>query len=161
MSDDREDRPKRSWRERDAARNRSRHVASDDRGRGGTGERSRAATEAYKRKLGLLFSGAPGGAAAEALARAVRDAQGTPGLAAACAAYRDALGMPQDPSLLAVFLDAGDRVLVLAAIAALADAHRAGAATAAPPGLRSQLRLLADGRDDEIAEAAEDLISFL
>lgn len=159
MSDD--DRPKRSWRERDASRNRSRHVTPDDRGRGGTGERSRAATEAYKRKLGLLFSGAPGGAAGEALARAVREAHGTPGLAAACAAYRDALGMPQDVSLLTMFLDATDRDLVLAALALLSEMRAAETPGAIPPGLRSQAGMLAEGTDDEIAEAAEDLLARL
>jgi hypothetical protein len=147
MSDD--DRPKRSWRERDASRNRSRHVAPDDRGRGGTGERSRAATEAYKRKLGLLFSGAPGGAPA------------TPGLSAACAAYREALGMPQDASLLALFLDATDRDVVLAALAALSEMRAAATPGAIPPGLRSQAGMLAEGTDDEIAEAAEALLARL
>ena len=161
MGDDRDDRPKRSWRERDASRNRSRHVTPDDRGRSGTGERSRAVTEAYKRKLGLLFSGAPGGAAGEALARALREAHGTPLLADACAVYRDALGMPQDASLLALFLDASDRDLVLAAIAALAEAHSAGTLAVAPPGLSSQLRLLAEGPDDDVAEAAEAFIARL
>lgn len=159
MSDDRDDRPKLSWRERDARKNRSSHASSHEPPR--DRPRSRAATQQYLRKVDLLFSKTPGGPEVERLTHTLRDALGTPGLAEACRAYRDALGMPEDPALLAHYLDAGDRELVLAGLAGLVSAREAGRLDRPASGLRSQLRMLASGSDDEIAEAAEELLGAL
>jgi len=157
--DDRGDRPKLSWRERDARRNRSTHVGRDERERTGPA-RSKAATQQYVKQLDQLFTKTPGGAEADRLGKAVRDAHGTPDLTAACQAFRDALGFPQDPALLAVFLDARDPALVCGAIEALGSLHAAGSLSASP-GLRTQLRLLTQDPDDGVAEGAEDLIARL
>ncbi|HVP28345.1 MAG TPA: hypothetical protein VMW35_04200 [Myxococcota bacterium] len=156
---DRDDRPKLSWRERDARRNRSSHVPRDDRERTGPA-RSKAATEQYIRQLDQLFTKTPGGAEADRLGKAIRDAHGTPGLAGACEAYRSALGFPSDASLLALFLDAGEAELVCGALERLASL-RAEGRLQATPGLRTQLRLLTQDPDDGVAEGAEDLLAQL
>lgn len=153
--DDRDERPRKSWREIDRARDGTGRRSDEPRPRGAAAEaRSRQATKQYLEKAQGLFAGKRGGAAAEALARAVRDAHGTPALPAACAAYRDALGYPSDPGLASIFLDAAQRELVVGTLEALA----AGPPDAWTAGLRSQLRLLAEDADDEIAGAAEDLL---
>jgi hypothetical protein len=151
---DREDRPRKSWREIDRQRDLSSHVSEERRPRGAAAEaRSRQATREYVKQIDALFSKGKGGEQGERLARAVREAHGTAELAAACAAYRDAVGMPDDPALISLFLDSGERELVRGALAALA-------ARGEPPGagLRSQLRMLAEGPDGEIADAAEALL---
>lgn len=164
MSDDprdREDRPRLSWRERDARRNRSSHVSRDDRPKGSAGDkRSQAAAQQYLRQIDGLFSKAPGGVEGERLAKALREAHGTPGLAEACRSYRDALGMPEEAGLLALFLDAGEPELVLAALEAIGRAC-AGGSLRPTSGLRTQLRLLAQDPDDAVAEAAEELLARL
>jgi hypothetical protein len=162
MSRDRDDdRPRLSWRERDAMRNRSTHVPRDDRPRGPAADaRSKAATQQYLRQLDGLFSKAPGGAEGEKLAKALRDAHGTPGLADACRAYRDAIGLPQDAALLALFLDAGDPELVCSALEGFERARSAGELRASS-GLRTQLRLLVQDPEDAVAEAAEALLARL
>jgi len=157
--DDRGDRPKLSWRERDARRNRSTHVGRDERERAGPA-RSKAATQQYVKQLDQLFTKTPGGAEADRLGRAIRDAHGTPELTAACQAYREALGFPQEPALLALVLDARDPGLVCGALEALGSLHGAGK-LAATSGLRTQLRLLTQDPDDGVAEGAEDLLARL
>lgn len=153
--DDRDERPRKSWREIDQARDGSRHVSAEPRPRGAAAEaRSRQAAKQYLKEIDGLFSGDPGGAEGEKLAQAVRDAHGTPALADACIAYRDAVGYPSDPSLASIFLDVGQRELRLGALEALL----ARRPQALPAGLCSQLRLLAEEADDEIAGAAEDLL---
>lgn len=124
-------------------------------------ERSRVATSRYKKQLdAALFGKGRRVSESEALARAVRDAHGTPGLAAACRAYREAHGMPGDVALLQLFLDAREPEMVEAALAAL-EALRAAGGLATSSGLRSQLRLLAQEPDDAVAEAAEALLARL
>lgn len=157
--DDRGDRPKLSWRERDARRNRSSHVARDERERSGPA-RSKSATQQYVKQLDRLFSKAPGGAEADRFAKAIRDAHGTAQLSAACRAFREALGYPQDPGLLALFLDAREPEIVLGALDTLSSLRAAGNLTA-PPGLRTQLRLLTQDPDDGVAEGAEALLAEL
>lgn len=115
--------------------------------------RTRAALEAAD----ALFVDEPGGEAGQALAAAVREAHGTPGLAEACRAYVDALGVPTKPELLSIFLDAGDKALSVAAL----DALLAARADGAPPltgGLRRQVRILAEDFDDDLASRAEELL---
>jgi hypothetical protein len=112
------------------------------------------------KQLDQLFTKTPGGAEADRLAKAIRDAHGTPGLAGACRAFRDALGCPHDPGLLALFLDAREPELVCEALGALAAMHATGK-LAASPGLRTQLRLLMQDSDDAVAEGAETLLARL
>ncbi len=155
MSGD-DERPRRSWAEIDRMRDRPRS-REERRPRGAAAEaRAQAATSQYLRKLDeQLFARAGKGGEAEALARAVRDAVGTPGLAEACRAYLEALGPPSDAALLSAFLDARDREIQLAALRALAGP---AAGVRLSSGLRAQLRTLAEGLDDELAEAAEDAL---
>ncbi len=156
--DDRDERRRRSWREIDRMRDGSGQRRNERKPRGQAAEaRSRHATQAYLKQLDGLFAKDRGGAEGERLAQAVRQAHGTPGLAEACAAYRDAVGFPGDPELASLFLDSGDRELVAGALAALAEAHAREPVTLGA-GLRSQLRLLAEDPDDDVAGAAEDLL---
>lgn len=159
--DDRPERPRRSWRDidrmRDGARDRSRERGP----RGPAAEaRAKSATQEYLKQLDGLFSSAKGGAEGERLAQAVRQAHGTDQLAEACRAYRSEVGIPTDPSLISLFLDAADREIVLAALESLIEIHSKGGAKISS-GLRSQLRILAEGSDDSIAGAAEDLLASL
>lgn len=155
--DDDRERPRRSWAEIDRLRDRPR-ARRDERAPRGPAEsaRARAAAQQYLHEVdrALFARGAPGGAAGARLAAAVRAAHGTPGLADACRAYLEALGPPEDAGLLAAFLDARDREVQLAALGALADGIAAGR-IAPSAGLRAQLRSLAQGLDDALAEAAE------
>ena len=126
----------------------------------GARQRETAATRQYLKQIDGLFGEAPADAERERLARAMREAHGTPGLAAACRAYRDALGVPQDLRDLALFLDCRETELVVAALEALLARQGAGALEATP-GLRSQLRTLAQEPDDAVAGAAEELLEAL
>ena len=107
-----------------------------------------------------MFSKEKGGADGERLAAAMRDALGTPGLADACRAYRDALGPPDHPSLISLFLDSQDLELIVAGLDALRAARRAGEPELSR-GLQSQLRMLTQDSDDDVAEAAEELLEEL
>jgi len=121
-------------------------------------ERARQATTQYLKEADKLFAKGQGGAEGERLAGEIRKTHGTPQLAEACRAYHDALGMPDDVGLLALFLDSGESGLVVEALRALLDLRRAGS-LAPSAGLRSQIRVLAQGFDDDVAEAAEDLLA--
>lgn len=147
---------KKSFSELDKQRREGR--SSGDRPRGPVSEaRLKAASDQYRKSLDSMFTGSQGGAEGEGLANAIRDAQGTPGLAEACRAYRDAVGMPDDPTLLSAFLDAGDAALVVAGLEALV-AGRASGRLEIGRGLRSQLRMLVDGPDADAADLAEELL---
>ncbi len=159
--DDRGDRPKLSWAEIDRRRDKPRE-RSEQRPRGAAAEaRSREATSQYLKKLDKhLFAKGSNPSVEETLARTVRDAQGSPGLADACRAYLEQVGPPRDPALASAFLDAPDRELQLAALEALSE----GLESEAPRpsgGLRTQLRMLSEGMDDELAEAAETVLDKL
>jgi hypothetical protein len=123
-------------------------------------ERSEAATKKYVKSLDSVFATGKGGAQGEELAKAVRAAHGTPGLARACTTYREAIGLPSDLSLLALFLDSGDSDLVVAALTEMRSLQQAGNLNLGA-GQRSQVRTLALAFDDRIAEAAEDLLASL
>ena len=122
-------------------------------------ERATQATKQYVKQIDGVFSSGKG-EEREKLAQAMRDARGTPGLADACRAYRDAVGLPADARHISCFLDTGDRELVVTGLEALRQAHEAGAFEMTS-GLRSQLRMLAEDPDDEVAETAEELIELL
>jgi hypothetical protein len=158
--DDREDRPRRSWSEIDKLRDKPRERRDERRPRGAAAEAlSRQAAQQYPKKLDThLYAKGGKGTAGERHAAAVRAAHGTPALTDACRAHLEALGAPADAQLLAAFLDARDRDVQLAALRAIAEQVRAGA-LALGAGLRAQLRTLARGLDDAVAEAAEDALA--
>ena len=122
-------------------------------------ERATQASKQYVKQIDGVFSSGKG-EEREKLAQAMRDARGTPGLAAACRAYRDAAGLPADARHISCFLDAGERELVVDGLEALRQAHEAGDLEVTA-GLRTQLRMLAEDSDDEVAERAEELIERL
>jgi hypothetical protein len=155
--DERGERPKLSWSELDKRRDKPRSRTPERAPRGAAAEaRARSATKSYLAKLdGQLFAKKGGGAGK--LADAVRDARGTPALTDACRRYMEELGPPRDAALIGAFLDAPDRELRAAALASLADEIAAGR-LAPTAGLRSQLRVLADGPDDALAEQAEEIL---
>jgi len=161
--DDRGERPKLSWSELDKRRDKPRSRTPERAPRGAAAEaRSRSATKAYLAKLdGQLFGkGAAGGSQGASLATAVREALGSPGLTDACRAYLATVGPPREASLIGAFLDAPDREIQLTALAALAE-EVAAKRIAPSAGLRSQLRVLAEGADDALAESAENVLAIL
>jgi hypothetical protein len=114
--------------------------------------RAEAAAKQYLKEIDGLFSKGKGGAETERLERAMRDARGTPGLAAACRAWLDAVGPPEATSVVSLFLDSGDRELVLEGLAALLRARRgpprcdAGSAQPAAHARRGSRRRGGGGR---------------
>lgn len=163
---DGDDKP--SWTERDKLsfseldrRRRERRQGHESRARSEKGrQREASASRQYLKQIDGLFGKAPRSAEVEGLVRAMRDAHGTPGLAAACRAYRDAAGIPDDLRDVALFLDSRDAELVVAALGALRGRHDAGGLDVTS-GLRSQLRTLAEDPDDAVAGAAEELLAAL
>ena len=107
---------------------------------------------------GLFSSGSV--ATSEALATALLDARGTPGLADACRAYREAVGPPTQPREISCFLDAEAPDVLLAGLAGARAAQEAQSLEMSA-GLRTQLRMLADHADDAVAEEAEALLEEL
>jgi hypothetical protein len=119
--------------------------------------RAGAAAKQYMKGLDGLFAKGKGGAKGDKLAAAVRDARGTPGLVEACRAYRDEVGAPPDAGLIGCFLDSGEPEFEICGLEALRSGYDAGSVKATP-GLRTQLRLLAQSGDDAVAELAEELL---
>jgi len=148
-----------SFSERDRLRREGRS-SEDRRPRGVSQAKVEEATKQYVKKLDGMFSKKKGGAEVEKLAAAVRSAHGTSGLAAACREYREAAGLPDDPSLLGMFLDSAEPELVVGALQTLQRASQSGEWKASG-GIRSQIRMLADDPDDEVAELAEALAEQL
>jgi len=156
MSGD-DERPKRTWREIDQMRSGARVDRGEGRPRGKAEEaRAAEAAKAYLKQADGLFSSPRG----EALAKDLRDAHGSKGFDAACHAYRDELGMPVDVALLSLFLDVGEVALLADALESLLQLAR-GDGLEASSGLRTQLRLLSEHGDDNVAGAAEDLLELL
>jgi hypothetical protein len=159
--DERGDRPKLSWSELDKRRGKARSHTDERRPRGAAAEALAAkAAQSYLKKLDqqLFAKGGKSASAASKLADAVRDALGPPALDDACRAYLAEAGGPATPPLVAAFLDAHDRALRVASLEALGEAG-AAADIVLTPGLRSQLRGLAEGSDDELAERAEAILA--
>jgi len=157
-----DDREKLSFSELDRRRReRGQGERGERRPRGAAADaRSEQATAEYLKEVGKLFTDAQGGAAGEALAKAVRDAHGSPALTEACRAYRDGIGMPTEAALLSLFLDAEDPEIVVAAIRTFAAGHDAGSLEIAR-GVKSQLRVLEQGTNDDVAYEAEELLARL
>ena len=84
----------------------------------------------------------------------------TSDLADACRQYRDVAGFPEDAALLGMFLDSGETELVVGGLEALQAACEAEGFKVSG-GLRSQIRMLAEDPDDEVAELAEALAARL
>ena len=161
QDDERGDRPRLSWSELDKRRGKARDHTSERRPRGAAAEALAAkAAQSYLKNLDqqLFAKGTKGAAAGNKLADAVRDALGTPALDDACRAYLAELGAPSTPPLIAAFLDARDRVLRVTAVVALGEGVASGG-IALTAGLRSQLRVLAEASDDELAERAEEILA--
>jgi hypothetical protein len=151
------DRDKKSFSELDRLRREGRG-AGDRRPRGEAARaQEKRATSQYLKQIDGLFRG---GAKGDALAAAMLDARGTPGLADACRAYRDAVGAPPTARLIACFLDCGAPELVSLGLEALAASEAAGTLEVTR-GLRTQLRMLTQDSDDDVAEAAEELLERL
>lgn len=157
MSGDEEsDRPRRSWSEIDKLRDRP-HARRDAPGpRSPAAEaRSRMASKQY---LGRMDRQVFGKAEVES-AREVHEAHGTSELSTVCRRYLVEHGSP-DASLASLFLDADATDVQRAGLEALARQREAGALSLSP-GMRTQLRLLAQSSDDDVAYAAEELLAAL
>lgn len=122
-------------------------------------ERADAAKKQYMKEIdGLFAKGSK--AEIERLTTAMRDAHGTPALADACRAYQQAAGFPEEPSIISLFLDTGETDMILVGLEALKVGHERETLKITA-SLRSQLRILSDHSDDEIAETAEELLQAL
>ncbi len=153
------DREKKSFSELDRMRREKRPGGEQPPRSAAAQARAKQAAKQYMKQIDGIFSSGKA-EQLEKLAQAMRDARGTPGLADACRAYRDAVGLPADARHISCFLDADDRELVVDGLEALRQAHQAGDFEMTA-GLRTQLRMLAEDPDDEVAESAEELIELL
>jgi hypothetical protein len=153
-----DERPRRSWSEIDKLRDRPRSHSDERRPRGAAAEaRSSAATKQYLGKVGdRLFAGGKGDDGNDE-ARLVREAHGTKELAEACRSYLEKCGTPDDASLAALFLDADAVDVEVAGLEALTRLHAAGG-LALSSGMRTQLRLLSESTNDDVAYLAEELL---
>jgi hypothetical protein len=150
------ERPKRSWREIDAGRDRASSRAPRERRPTDPAAAARAklATQQYLRQLeGSVFGKPQRGREADRLTRAVREAHG-PRTRDACEAYR----------VFPAFLKTRARdAFLMWTHARRRGARRVAAAPRRPAagGLRTQLRLLSQSPDDAVAEQAEALLARL
>ncbi len=156
MSDDREERPKLSFSELDKRRRGEKVGRDEPRGHRAKQEQARARTQALN-EADTVFSLGKGGAQGKRLANEMRDTHGTSDFSHACRSYCEEIGIPQDPPLLGLLLDSGERDLVVAALEALLEAKN-GRSLEIRSGLRSQLRVLEQDRDDTIAGISEELL---
>jgi hypothetical protein len=148
-----------SFSERDRRR-REGGGSQEPRAKGVSKVKEEAVTKQYIKQLDGLFSKTKGGAEVDRLGAAVRAAHGTSGLADACRQYCEVAGFPEDAALLGKFLDSGDAELVVGGLEALRAACEAGGFKASG-GLRSQIRMLAEDPNDDVAELAESLAARL
>jgi hypothetical protein len=155
VSDD--ERPRLSWREIDQRRDRGHTRRDEPRGPRARKEQAELSRRALQ-EADSLFSMGQGGATGEQRAEEMREAHGGPGFLQACRQYRADVGVPSDPALLSLFLDSGDRVLIVEALESLLVAKNAGSLSSSA-GLRSQLRVLAQDRDDTVAGISEELLA--
>ena len=79
----------------------------------------------------------------------------------ALSSYERALQLsPDDPALLSLFLDADDPEIVAEAIRKLGERHASGEVQISR-GIKSQLRVLEQSTDDDVAYEAEELLARL
>ena len=131
--------------------------SDDQRPRGVSKAKAESGKKQYLNQIDGLFSAKKGGAEVQQLEAAMRAAHGTPGLAAACRGYLEVAGYPTESASIGMFLDCNETELVAGALRALQAASQSGD-NKTSSGLRSQLRVLAEDPNDEIAELAEDLV---
>ena len=155
-ADDRGDRPRLSWREIDQRRSGGRSQREEPRGRAADRARAEMKSDALK-QAGSLFSLEQGGSEGAGLANAMRAAHGSDDFAQACREYCQTIGIPRDPALLALLLDSGDHELIVAALEAFHSTKQAGSFELTA-GLKSQLRILQQERDDTVAGISEELL---
>ena len=157
--DDEYDRPRRSWSEIDKLRDRPRSRSDEHRPRGAAAEaRSSVATRQYLDRMGdQLFAGGKGDDRSDE-ARVVHEAHGTKELAAACRGYLEKRGRPDDAFLAALFLDAEAVDVQAAGLEALTRLHASGRLSVSS-GVRTQLRVLSESSDDDVAYLAEELLA--
>jgi hypothetical protein len=134
--------------------------SEDRRPRGVSKAKVESVTKQYIKQLDGMFSEKKGSAEAQKLEAAMRAAHGTPGLAAACREYLEGVGPPTEAALIGMFLDSGAPELVVAGLSALQAVIESGEVKLSG-GLRSQVRMLAEDPDNEIAELAEELAERL
>jgi hypothetical protein len=151
-----DDRPKLTYSERDKLRREGGQGGGPPRSQRAQQEQANATRSALE-QAGSLFSPGKGGAEGAQLETAIRDSHGTPAFVAACQAYLDQVGVPDDPSLLTLFLDSGDRGLLVPALEKLLELKNA-ASLQVGAGLRNQLRVLEQDRDDTVAGISEELL---
>ena len=156
MSDDREERPKLSFSELDRLRRGEKVGRDEPRGRQAEQEQARVRTQSLN-EADSVFSMGKGGARGKRLAEQMRDTHGTSDFTDACRSYCEEIGVPRDPRLLGLLLDTGAPDLIRAALEALLDAKNDGSLEIGS-GLRSQLRVLEQDRDDTIAGISEELL---
>jgi hypothetical protein len=161
MGDDGE-REKLSWAEIDKRRDKARTSYSPQgdghpRGRRAQERAARESRDALV-QADALFSADPGGEEGAALAKAVRDAHGTPELESACRTYMAELGVPTAVDLLSIMLDTGQTEIMIAALEKLFALKQKGKLEITG-GLKAQLRLLAQEPNDDVAGLSEDLLS--
>ena len=175
MAGDDSDRPKKSWREIDAAKDRSLHRRDDRPKMGGKAQqRSQAAQHQYRAALDKLFEGGgasggwskvlpempqdPASEGRQELLRAVRAATGRAAVEAAVTALLGRFELPDDPDVLSQVLLHGDDGVVRSALGKL-DALVPLRAAAGKAVLRTRLRTLEDDpdRDHDVRELAGKL----
>jgi len=140
-------------------RDRMRREGGGSRGpRGGQArEVERLRVDAALDQAESIFSGDKGGEEGRELADAVRAAHGTSELPQACHAYIDALGPPKTIELASIFLDAGDKQLSLRVLDELLSQREAGCLDL-EGGIKSQIRILSEDFDDDLASRAEEIL---
>ncbi len=104
-----------------------------------------------------LFTDEKGGQEGKALANAVRAAHGSSDLPAACRAYLETVGQPMSLELASIFLDADDKEISIVVLDALLRQKDAGDLELAG-GIKSQIRILSEDFDDDLASRAEELL---
>ena len=156
MSDDQGERRKLSFSELDRRRRGEKVGTDEPQGRPAQQEQASARSQALN-EADSIFELGKGGPRGKQLAGAMRDAHGTSEFCPACRSYCEEIGIPEDPSLLALLLDTGERDLVVAALEALLGMKN-DSSLEIGSGLRSQLRILEQDRDDTIAGTCEELL---
>ena len=156
MSDER----KRSWKEIDQMRDGT-HRGEHERPRNAAAqERSEQATQTYLKEIDKLFTSTGRSAEAEALVKSLRDAHGTSELPEVCRTFRDQLGMPREAVLLSIFLDSNEPEFVIPALETLGVLLSSNEVELSK-GIQSQLRVLAQDFNNDIAEIAEEILEKL
>jgi hypothetical protein len=151
------DREKKSFAELDRARRERRGGGAAAPPGVAAGERAKRAARQQLERADAVFGARR--EEARSLARELHEARGTPALAEVCRRFLDALGPPTEARDIACFLEAGVPALVLVGLEALRARHAAGALEATS-GLRTQLRILAEDSDDDVAAGAEEVLDL-